>query len=356
MPDFIVQKAPGRICLFGDHQDFLGLPVIAGTIDRHIHLKAQTNDSSALTIALPDLGTSRTISLREELSELQPRDYFRSGLRVLQKAGIHVDQGYRIEISGDIPLQAGLSSSSALVVVWLRFLLEATQQLDRTTPEQLAQWAYQTEVLEFDEPGGLMDQYTIALGGLVHLDTRSGKHLRLSSDLGSLIVVDSGIPKETLEILTRSKTYALEAIARVQKQDPSFAIEQATERDFKQWSSLMTPEILPYWEAGIYNHLITQKALKALQEPLLDLPHIGKLMAAHQKFLSQNIQNTPQPIQKQMTLAMKMGAWGAKIVGSGGGGCYVIIAPEKLHLELISAISDFGVKEIFTTTITPSHA
>ena len=35
-------KAPARICLFGDHQDYLGLPVIACSIARFINLKACT--------------------------------------------------------------------------------------------------------------------------------------------------------------------------------------------------------------------------------------------------------------------------------------------------------------------------
>ena len=34
-------SAPGRICLFGDHQDYLGLPVIACAIDRQVILTAE---------------------------------------------------------------------------------------------------------------------------------------------------------------------------------------------------------------------------------------------------------------------------------------------------------------------------
>ncbi|MEM9867554.1 MAG: galactokinase family protein, partial [Bacteroidota bacterium] len=30
-------SVPARICFYGDHQDYLGLPVIAGTIDRYIN-------------------------------------------------------------------------------------------------------------------------------------------------------------------------------------------------------------------------------------------------------------------------------------------------------------------------------
>ncbi len=33
IPKYIRVTAPGRICLFGEHQDFLGLPVIACAIE-----------------------------------------------------------------------------------------------------------------------------------------------------------------------------------------------------------------------------------------------------------------------------------------------------------------------------------
>ena len=34
-------EAPARICFFGDHQDYLNLPVIAGTINRFIHIEGK---------------------------------------------------------------------------------------------------------------------------------------------------------------------------------------------------------------------------------------------------------------------------------------------------------------------------
>ena len=40
MQNKIISKAPGRVCLFGDHQDYLGLPIIATTIDKEITIEA----------------------------------------------------------------------------------------------------------------------------------------------------------------------------------------------------------------------------------------------------------------------------------------------------------------------------
>ena len=39
----ILSTAPGRVCLFGDHQDYLELPVIACAIDRMMQIDAEEN-------------------------------------------------------------------------------------------------------------------------------------------------------------------------------------------------------------------------------------------------------------------------------------------------------------------------
>ncbi len=41
-PEHIRVTAPGRICLFGEHQDFLGLPIIACAIDLAIEIIGNT--------------------------------------------------------------------------------------------------------------------------------------------------------------------------------------------------------------------------------------------------------------------------------------------------------------------------
>ena len=44
----MVVKAPARICLFGDHQDYLELPVITCTIDKYITVEGKPNCSNFL--------------------------------------------------------------------------------------------------------------------------------------------------------------------------------------------------------------------------------------------------------------------------------------------------------------------
>ena len=125
MSEIIKTKAPGRVCFFGDHQDYLSLPVIAGTIDRFINIEGKPNGNEHLKIKLIDFDSQINIDLNESMENLEKGDYLRSSIRVLKKNGIDINKGYDIEIKGDIPIKAGLSSSSALTVAWLRFLVKA---------------------------------------------------------------------------------------------------------------------------------------------------------------------------------------------------------------------------------------
>ena len=186
----IISEAPARICFFGDHQDYLNLPVIAGTIDRKITVKAIPNSKRSYIIQLIDLNKVITINLNEKFNTVEATDYYRSSLAVLQKEGAVFEQGYDIEIAGDIPLNAGVSSSSALVVAWLRFLVQAQKKHVTVSSIQIGKWAYAAEVLFFNQPGGLMDQYTIAQRGLIYIDTQSGNTTRLTPQLGQLVVAE----------------------------------------------------------------------------------------------------------------------------------------------------------------------
>jgi galactokinase len=213
-------KVPARICFYGDHQDYLGLPVIAGTIDRYINLKASPNTDDRYLLRLLDLEAETSIALNDDLKQIQSDDYFRSVMAVLKKQDFQFDQGYDIEISGNIPVNAGLSSSSALVVAWIRFLVETQGKSKEISDYQIGRWAYEAEVMFFDQPGGLMDQYTIAQKGLIYIDTRNGESTRLNANLGKLLVAESGVPKKTLEVLKNARVYAQKAVGAVQKSTP----------------------------------------------------------------------------------------------------------------------------------------
>tara|TARA_A100001015_G_scaffold300950_1_gene387104 strand:+ start:636 stop:1691 length:1056 start_codon:yes stop_codon:yes gene_type:complete len=340
-------EAPARICFFGDHQDYLGLPVIAGTIDRKINLIAIPNKKSKYVIHLLDLNKEITIDLHEKLNEIQSEDYYRSGLWVLQQKGAEFSQGYDIEISGTIPVNAGVSSSSALVVAWLRFLNQAQVQPQNVSNEQIGKWAYEAEVEYFNQSGGIMDQYTIAQGGLIFIDTQTEISTRLQPYLGTLIVAESGISKQTQTVLQYARAYGQKAIEAIQAQHPQFTIQEAIEADYKRYANCVPDLYADHWYAAIHNYVLTLKAKKMLQGASVDIKQLGTWMNEHQQILEERIQNTPAVMQKQMAAARSEGALGAKIIGSGGGGCMVALVPPSKKERVIEAFLNNGAQAAY---------
>ena len=58
-------STPGRICLFGEHQDYLGLPVIPMAISLRTRLIGKNRSDRKFIINKPDLNEEESFSLDE---------------------------------------------------------------------------------------------------------------------------------------------------------------------------------------------------------------------------------------------------------------------------------------------------
>lgn len=348
----ITIETPGRICLFGDHQDYLHLPVIACAINRKMFLSAKKNNSERFEISMPDISNQRNINIYETFDVLEPNDFIASALRVVKRYGCVPNTGYNIEIKSEIPINAGISSSSALVVAWVHFLLEAFGAHKKITSQFIGQLAYEAEVLEHKAPGGRMDEYTIAIGNIIYIDTSKDSDFKtIGSQLDGLILAESGIPKETIGLLSHVKTNALKSIDLVTKSYPSFDIKTATMEDYDNYKKNIPKELVPYFYAAIKNHIITQKALKAFGEKSLNPIEIGKLMTEHHNVLKDFLKITVPKIDEMINSALSAGAYGAKIVGSGGGGSIVALAPLDKKDMVINALLENGAKAAYEVSV-----
>ena len=344
-------KAPARICLFGDHQDYLNLPVIAASIDRYISIEAQPNQQGVLNLNLIDLGIKRQIALLP--TQVEKGDYLCSTLSILHKRQITLTSGYDIHIHSEIPVNAGVSSSSALIVAFIRFIVQATET--EASDLQIANWAHEAEVEFFNEPGGIMDHYSIALGGLRLIEPKTRFTEEFLNPHNDLLLVHSGLPKSTLGVLGKAKQYALEAVAEVTKHHPEFRLEDAVKSDIKNFKPILSTLLFPYFEAAIENHLITKEAISIYKNRAKNdttSKKLERLMERHQYYLDTAIKNTPELMRIQMKEAKNAGAKAVKVMGSGGGGCFIILAQKENHEEIIRAVLAQKVKFVEPIQIT----
>jgi galactokinase len=347
----IIATAPGRVCLFGDHQDYIELPVIACAIDRMMEIVATENEKDHFEIYMPDLDQKRNIPLQPSLSEIERGDFLKIALKVLRKRQVIPTKGYRLKVSSKIPINAGLSSSSALTIAWIKFLIAAFSEKSFTAKE-IALLAYETEVIEQGSSGGKMDQFTIALGNTIFLNTHTDEVQNLN-DIGlNLVVGVSGLSKDTFGTLSHLKSNAWKAINQVKKKLPDFDIAISQVKDLNENMEWIEKDLKPYFYAAVCNHDITQKALKSFNQEKINAIVIGQLMNEHHNILKSYLKITPPLMDKMIDAANGAGALGSKIVGSGGGGCIVSIAEDHNKEQIIDAILATGVKDAFAVNIT----
>ncbi len=343
----IHSKAPARICLFGDHQDYMQLPIIACAINKYIEIEAVPNGKNLLHVFKHDLNTEQKIPLPSIFENLELDDYLQIGMKVLARYNCIATSGYDIHIRGDVPINAGLSSSTALTIAWIQFFIEAFGIDGESSPIRIAQLAYETEVVERGSSGGKMDQFTIALADTIYLETDTDHVETIDKNIESLIVGVSGLSKDTFGTLKKLKSDAWKAIEQVKNKFPNFNIKTADSRKLSEYLSCVDSDLIPVFEAAMGNYEITQKANRALREDKYKLEYIGELMNAHHIFLRDNLGITVPRIDAMIDAALLAGAYGAKIVGSGGGGCIVVLAPKSIEQDIIASIKTAGAVDAF---------
>ena len=172
----VVARAPARVNLIGEHTDYNGLPVLPIAIDRDVLVAARRRPDDAVELSNVDPAFEpRHYSLRGEIPPFPPGDwanYHKAAAVGLRDALAreHALPGGSFRVHGTIPIAAGLSSSSALVVACgLAHLALADVELPRLELAELLAGAERY----VGTLGGGMDQATTLLaraGHALHID------------------------------------------------------------------------------------------------------------------------------------------------------------------------------------------
>jgi galactokinase len=309
------------------------LPVIPCAISLRISIEGSPRNDRAVHIALPDIRSSLDFSLDATLPYLVERDYYRSVVNVLRKRGFTFSRGFDCTVSGNIPINAGTSSSSALVVSWVNFLSRMADEPKTLAPLDLGKIAHEAEVLEFGEPGGMMDQYSTAFGGVCAIDFFPDVRVEpLDVSLRQFVIGDSGEPKDTKHILSRVKGQVVAVAKALQEKHQNFSLHTTTVNALEPYKSEITAGQYELLTGTIRNRDITRDARALLKRSPLDHRKLGALLSEHQNYL-RDVQKISTPkIDRMIDAAMMAGAYGGKINGSGGGGCMFAYAPENPQL------------------------
>jgi galactokinase len=314
--------APGRLCLFGEHQDYLGLPVISMALPLYcrIHVDIKPSQQRVIILKVPSLESTTTYDLNH-LPHQNPSnpDFALAALEEAINSGWQFPACCQVDCKStcDFVMNAGCSSSSAFCVAWVQVLARLARRT--LSPIALAQRAHQAEVTHFGAPGGTMDHVTSAVGGILRIgpDPWQVERLPQTDVLGVWVLAYSGDKKDTLGHLKRCKTARLDLLRKLGG-------------NWNATISLNTDE-LKLLNATRINRDTESKAAQLWKtrgtsaddsaSPLG--PQLGRLMMKHHEALRDGLQLSTDRLEQLNVAAHKAGAWGFKVVGSGGGGCGV---------------------------------
>jgi len=337
-------SAPGRICLFGEHQDYFGLPVIAAAINLRIHIKGRVRSDLNIEIDLPDIDGFETIALEREVTYTRKRDYLKSVINILQREGVSFLHGWDCTVKGTIPINSGTSSSSALVVAWIKFLLEAVAESDKNVPHAIAELAFKAEVTEFDEPGGKMDHYASALGGVVniHFDRELSAH-KFKNPLKEFVLADSLIRKDTTGTLAHIKKNVLEGVALLKKRIKGFHLNVAISQQEREEIERLPVENRRFVEGTLKTRDLVAQGESLFRMAQFDHEQFGQLLNSQQDVLRDYLGVSSPKLDRMIAESLEQGALGAKINGSGEGGCIFAYCPENAS-RVAEALEKLGAK------------
>ena len=74
-------------------------------------------------------------------------------------------------------------------------------------------------------------------------------------------------------------------------------------------------------------------------------------MNHHHKLLKENLKITTPKIDLMIDASLKSGAFGAKIIGSGGGGCIAVLSNKRNINQIISSLKKAGAIDAFEVNV-----
>ncbi len=345
-----VVSAPGRVCLFGEHSDYLGLPVITMAMNLRMKISAYPRRDKKFQIVMPDIKREEAFIPSQRLTYGKKRDYLKAAVNVLKRRGFRFPNGFDFIIQSQIPINSGASSSSAMVIAWIKMLLSLQHHEIEFDPIEIAKLGFETEVLEFKEAGGRMDHFAIAMGGLIYLENHKSIDIRyLGNAITSIVLGDSLQRKETVENLKQNSRDVKEGFRLIKSKIKDFDVERTLVGEVLKLSSprkrgSIDDAPLIKSIATLKNRDITHAALRELIfDPVKDPKKVGKLMTEHHKQLRDALKISTPKIESMIDSALSAGALGAKIHGSGLGGTMIAYAPGK-EKQVAKAIEKAGGK------------
>jgi D-glycero-alpha-D-manno-heptose-7-phosphate kinase len=307
----IISRTPFRVSLFGGGTDFpawyrehKGL-VVSATINKYCYLNVRYLPPFFENKYRIRYTQQEYVSSLDEIRHPSVRECIRY---------LGITEGLEVQHNSDVPAMSGLGSSSAFTVGLLNALYGLTGHI--SGKRQLASQAIDVEQNWIRECVGSQDQIAVAFGGVNKIA------------FGPNELYDVAPLTLSPKALAEMESHLLLCFTGFQRNGTDMAADQ--QRQASKHAAEMD-EIT----------LIALQAVEMLGCPSVDMREIGRLLDLQwqiKRRLSALIA-TPAVTEIYET-GMRAGAYGAKLLGAGGGGFMLFVAPPEGHAAIRTALKD----------------
>ena len=300
-------SAPGKVILFGEHFVVYGIKSILCSINKRVTVTAEKTKERKISInsEIGKLVLEPNESISKINSPLKPFYYLAN--RALKEE----NEGLKIQIESEIPLGAGLGSSSACCVAGAAAIFNLFGKISK---KEILELAIEAEKTIYQNTSGA-DCTVSTYGGLMEYDKNNGFRKIEDEPNFQLVIANSDIEHSTESMVSKVKEF-----------------ENQNKDKFYELSSL---------ESKLVNDV-----LKLIKEN--KIKQIGEKVNLNQKFLEE-IGISNEKLEDMIKIG-QTSSYGAKITGSGGGGCIFALTNES---NLENTLKEFTNKkyECFATKI-----
>ena len=322
-PERVTAFAPGRVNLIGEHTDYNGGLALPFAIDAGVTVRASALGERRISALAADFEDERDSFMLggEAPSPGGWRSFVRGVCAELAAEGLPL-RGATLEISGDVPVGAGLSSSAALEVALCLALL-ALADADVVPPWPLARICSRVENEWVGAQTGLLDQLASICGrdrAAMLIDFHTGVIEPVALQLGAwrLVTLDSGERHEHAGSGYNERRAECEAACA------ALGIASLHDADAEMISRLPSP--------------LAQRALHVFEENgrvlaavaalrTNDFEELGALLDASHASLRDLYEVSTAEVEAAVARLKSAGAAGARVLGGGFGGHVLGLMP-----------------------------
>jgi galactokinase len=330
--------APGRAELLGNHTDYNEGYVLALAVDRGTTITGQPRTDRLVQIHSRDIGRTEKVALDKLLAEhVAPWSRYALGVvDQFRRCELPID-GFEAEVSGNLPIGAGLSSSASLenaTVLLLAKLFGA-----KLEPMEMARISQKAEHDFVGVRCGLLDQVASLMSKEKHatfIDCRTMEvdHVPLDGTV-SVIIANSNVKHALVGGEYNERRSDCEAAAHALGVP---FLRDATSDMLKARKSELADRI---YRRALHITGENERVLEgsaALRKG--DVKRFGELMFESHESSRINFENSVPELDRLVAAARKTpGVFGARLSGGGFGGATINLVEKGREDEVVKALA-----------------